>query len=229
MVVPVVRVDISGALRQLKAAREDQIPFATARALTLTAKYAAEQVKAKLPAQFRLRNTFTAQGIGWVMATKQNLTSWVRFERWYMAWQEYGGIRVGKRRYIAIPIDAKLRQSIPTNMRPKVLLAQTNLQSMISHVKSKSRAYAMAASYNKGFILKANGQLYIATRMGRSTAKKRRLKGQHDPDLHILYILVPSVHLPKRLHMQETVVQAVKDTFQRNFEVAMADAIRTAR
>jgi hypothetical protein len=224
-----IKVDISGALRQLKVAREDQIPFACARALTLTAKYAADAVKAKLPAQFRLRSAFTAQGIGFVMATKQNLTSWVNFERWYMLLQEYGGIRVGKRQYIAIPIDPRLRQSIPTNMRPKVLLAQSNLQTMLSTVKSKSRAYAMAASYNKGFILKANGQLYIATRMGRSIAKKRRLRGQHDPDLKILYILVPSARIPKRLHMQETVLQAVKDTFQRNFDVAMADAIRTAR
>jgi hypothetical protein len=227
MAVPAIKVDIAGALAGLRTIREDQIPFATAHALTLTAKYAADQVKAKLPAQFRLRNTWTERGIGILMATKTNLTAWVTFERWYMYWQEAGGVRVGRRQYIAVPLDPKLRQNVPANMRPKVLLAQTNLTAMYG--KSQIRNYAIAASYNKGFILKANGKLYIATRMGKTTAKKRRLLGQHDPDLHILYVLVPRVNMPKRLHMEETVRQAVRDTFNQNFARSMQDAISTAR
>ena len=227
MAVPVIKVDIESALAGLQRVRNDQIPFATAKALTLTAKAAVDALRAKLPSQFKLRNAWTERGIAYIMATKANLTSWVTFERWYMYLQEVGGVRVGRRRYIAVPIDPKLRQNIPANMRPKVLLAQVDMQGMMG--RSKSRNFAIAASYNKGFILKANGQLYIATRMGRATAKKRRLRGQHDPDLHILYVLVPSTHIPKRLHMQETVLQAVRDTFGRNFAQSMDDAIRTAR
>jgi hypothetical protein len=223
-----IRVVISGALAQLKAAREDQIPFATAKALTNTAQAARDAVRQKLPSQFHLRNSYTEQGVQATMATKTNLTAWVTFDRRYMYWQEVGGVKIARVNYIAVPLDPQLRQRIPTNMRPRVLLAQADLEGMLAGYKSQSRIRAISKTYNSGFLIKSGGKIYIAIRTGRAT-RKSMLKGQRDPNVRILYVLVPETKIPKRLHMYETVQQVVQSRFNQFFAEAMDYAIRTAR
>ena len=223
-----IKVDISGALAQLQRARQDQIPFASVKALTNTAQAAVKAVRAKLPAQFRLRNAYTAQGVGWTMATKTNQTAWVNFERYYMYLQEVGGVRVGRQSMIAIPLDPALRVRIPSNMRPRVLLAQVDLQGTLAPFKSQSRRNAITKTYNTGFLIKSGGKLYIAIHTGRAM-RKGMLRGQRDPNVRILYVLVPSVQIPKRLRMYETVQQVVREQFKQFFAEAMDYAIKTAR
>ena len=223
-----IRVDISGALAMLQRVQTTQIPFATTLALTRTAQAAVAAVRAKLPSQFRLRTGYTAQGVGFTMATKTNPVAQVTFDRWYMYLQEVGGIRIGQRSLIAIPLDPALRRSIPTNMRPKVLLAQCDLGGMTSSLKSQSRIRAITGSYNTGFLIKSGGKLYIAIRTGRSM-KKGLLKGQRDPNVRILYVLVPSTKIPSRLHMLETVQKVAAEQFKAIFAEAMEYAIKTAR
>ena len=223
-----IKVDISGALAQLQRVRNDQIPFATALALTRTAQSARDAVKSKLPSQFRLRNTWTEQGVKAIMATKGNPVAYVNFARYYMLLQEYGGLKIGRVNYIAVPLDPALRNRIPTNMRPKVLLAQQDLQATVSGFKSQARIRAISKTYNTGFLINSGGKLFIAIRTGRSM-KKGMLRGQRDPHVRILYVLVRQTRIPKRLHMYETVQQTVRDQFKQFFAEAMQFAMRTAR
>lgn len=226
MAVPFVKVDIAGALSGLNSIREDQIPFATAKALTNTAQAAMNAVRTKLPAQFRIRNAWTAQGVRFTLATKANPVAFVNFDRYYMYLQEQGGVKVGKKSMIAVPLDPALRQRIPSNMRPRVLLAQSDLQGMTAGLKSQSRIRALTKTYNTGFIIKSHNRLYIAIRTAREV---RLLKGQHDASVRILYELIPEAKIPKRLHMYETVQQTVRDQFKNLFAEAMQYAIQTAR
>jgi hypothetical protein len=223
-----VRVDIAAAVSGLQRVRVDQIPFATAKALTNTAQAAMTAVRAKLPSQFRLRNVWTAQGVRFQMATRSNPVAAVTFDRYYMYLQEVGGVKIGKRTMIAIPLDPALRRRIPSNMRPRVLLGQSDIGSMLASIKSQSRRNSITRTYNTGFLINSKGKVYIAIRTGRSM-RKGMLRGQYDPNLRILYILVPSAQIPQRLHMYETVRTAAAEQFRPLFAEAMAYAISTAR
>ncbi len=227
--IPSIKVDISGALASLTRFRQDQIPFATAKALTNTAQAARDAVRAKLPSQFRLRNDWTERGVTAEMATKTRPVAFVVFDRWYMYWQEVGRVRIARRNYIAVPLDPQLRQRIPSNMRPRVLLAQADLQGMVSGLKSQGRIRAITRTYNTGFLIKSGGKLYVAIRTGTATARKRMLRGQHDPNVRILYVLVPSTRVPKRLHMFESVQGVANARFKEFFYESLAYATRTAR
>src|ERR1035437_6303847 len=179
-----VRVDVADALAGLQRVRIDQIPFATAKALTNTAQAAMTAVRAKLPSQFRLRNTWTVQGVRFEMATKTRPVAKVTFDRYYMYLQEVGGVKIGKRNYIAVPIDPALRNRIPANMRPRVLLAGADL-SLLTAGKGQGMTKRITANYNAGFLIKSGSHLYIAIRTARAT--KKLLHGQRDTNIRILY------------------------------------------
>jgi hypothetical protein len=229
MVIPFIKVNIAAAMAGLQRVRQDQIPFATAKALTNVAQAARDAVKIKLPSQFRLRNEWTERGVEATMATKANPVALVTLNRYYMYLQEQGGVKIAKRNYIAVPLDPQLRNRIPSNMRPRVLLAQTDLQGMVSGLKSQARIRAISKTYNAGFLIKSGSRLYIAIRTGTATARKRMLRGQRDPNVKILYVLVPQTKIPSRLHMHQTVEKTVRDQFQRYFAEAMDYAIKTVR
>jgi hypothetical protein len=221
MPTPVVLVDVVSAQRSLVNVRVDQLPYATALALTRTARDAMYAVRDKLPSQFTLRNAWTQRGVQFKQATKGNLSALVYFDRDYMYLQEMGGIKTPTRSaHIAVPLDPDLRnRTIPRSMRPRYILGN-DLQGLLQSASYKGKAARKKriASFGKGFILQTKGKLFIALRTG---------QGQND--IRILYVLVPAVHITQRLGMVTTVENTVRANFSKNYQDAMNQAVRTAR
>ena len=70
-----VKADIKGLTRTLNDLQKKQIPFATAKALTATAKNIAEAQRKALPSIFDRPTLFTQRSIGVKAARKSNLTA----------------------------------------------------------------------------------------------------------------------------------------------------------
>ncbi|MFM1991327.1 MAG: hypothetical protein RJA99_4284 [Pseudomonadota bacterium] len=110
-----VSVDISGAMSRLERMRRDQIPFATARALT----DAAEKVKAATPGilerDLDRPTPFTTdpRGVFVARASKSRLEAVVGFrplQARYLKYQIEGGIRQPQRRALRLPSEQPLNQ-----------------------------------------------------------------------------------------------------------------------
>jgi hypothetical protein len=88
-------VNISGWKRRHPKI-EKQVRFATARALTLTARAAQQDVTAHLGDIFDRPNPFTQRAVAFLPATRETLVSWVIVkdqQAQYLAIQETGGVR----------------------------------------------------------------------------------------------------------------------------------------
>jgi hypothetical protein len=112
--------------RQLDAQARQQLPFATARALTWTARDAQADVRQGMPGHFTLRNRFTQQEVRFTAATKTNLTAEIGSSSRtdYMQRQETGGIKTPRGRHIAVPVNARRGKTgiIRRANRPSALL-----------------------------------------------------------------------------------------------------------
>src|SRR5690348_15010580 len=89
-----VSADIRKATRFLDSAAQKQIPFATAKALTETARLAQVAVTRSLPSTFDRPNPFTMRAIGIRAARKGDLSAAVFVkdkQAEYLAIQETGG------------------------------------------------------------------------------------------------------------------------------------------
>jgi hypothetical protein len=71
-----INIDMSGALAKLAAAKE-QVPFATALALTRTAQFVKEAEREAMGEAFKALTPFTRNSLGVTAATKTNLTAYV--------------------------------------------------------------------------------------------------------------------------------------------------------
>lgn len=95
-----------------------QIPWATALALTRTAKDAQKRIVDDLPKRFHLKNGWTARMIKIVPATKANHEAQVTAPG-YMAKQEQGGTRKPEQGvHLASPGQSLRGRLIPKAMRP---------------------------------------------------------------------------------------------------------------
>ncbi len=68
-----IKIDTSRLERQLKALANDQVPYATAVALTRTAQDAAKELNAELPKHLDNPTPFTRQAFTILRATKRDL------------------------------------------------------------------------------------------------------------------------------------------------------------
>src|SRR3990167_1517385 len=120
-----VKFEIAPFLRALSKVVRTQLPFATALALTNTAKDAQAYLRSHLGDTFHVRSAWTDKGIRFTKATKSNLEATVGSKDSYMERQEEGGTKAGKSGgMIARPIEpAPQRADItPRSKWPKALL-----------------------------------------------------------------------------------------------------------
>lgn len=106
MITFTVKDDIAAVVRQIDAQFSRQVPFATAKALTETAKEVQRAITDELPRVFDRPTPFTQRGVGMTWATKANLTSKVFLkdvQRDYLALQVTGGTRTPKRKALVVP------------------------------------------------------------------------------------------------------------------------------
>lgn len=126
-----VKDNIDQVVRQIDARFARQVPFATARALTDTAKDVQRAVTDELPKVFDRPTPFTQRGVGMAWATKSSLTSRVFLkdvQRDYLKVQVAGGTRTPKGKALVIPSGVGLNAygNIPRG-RIKTLLARKDV------------------------------------------------------------------------------------------------------
>lgn len=132
-----VKSNMAALTRDLDRIAREQIPFATARALTQTAKDAAADITTELPRVFDRPTPFTLRGVGFLPANKINLTAAVFIkdvQAEYLGIQISGGTRFPKGKALFIPVDVPLNAygNIPRN-KIKQLLARKDTFSGTLH------------------------------------------------------------------------------------------------
>ncbi len=185
----------------MKTVVSKQIPFATARALTWTAKDAQKETRREIRRSFTLRNKWTERGIRIVPASKNKLESKVVFDRYYMVLHEGGGEKVpGRSSFLAVP-SRKVRRTktarIAKSERPSALMRKKNT-----------------------FIntLRKTGEPAILQR-----------EGKRSRPIRVMYILVPKANITDRLEFIKTTIDTARQRLSRNFDVSVTDALRSAR
>ena len=137
-----VRVEFRNTLRDLKAVG-DQVPFATALALTRLAKDSQREIRKRFPRRFIKRRSWIPKGVRIIKATPETQTSFVYSKDRWMADQEFGGIRRARKKLRGIPTGVRRskRSVVPTARRPAALLAQNRRRYFLEKVGDKVGLY----------------------------------------------------------------------------------------
>lgn len=181
-----------------------QVPFATALALTRTAQDAQAEVRRELTTRFTIRNNWVSQGIRIIKATKQNLEAVVYSKDDFMVLQEKGGAKTPRGNSIAIPEGAR------TNKRGIVTAANRP-----GALRSRPGVFRARIGGLDGLWQRIRGH------------KSKRRKGERV--LKLLFVFKPSVPVSARFGFVETVRKIARSRFARQFELALGQAIKTAR
>jgi hypothetical protein len=220
-------VDISGYVEEVDAARNKDIPFATAVALTRTAQDAAIEVRRNAGQRFALRNDWTqrnikvdpARKLSWPITAQVFTDTGNASAPDYLEQQEDGGEKVPHEghNYIAIP-TRYLREIvgggvIPAALRPKELLAAFTG----THIgrRSKKDVRTPRAQQFVGFKQWLRGELYI---FGRRPDSRR--------EAIPLYLLKPEVEVRAVLDMEKTVGSIAEERFEVHWDDAWDDIVR---
>ena len=196
------RVNVSGnykrELKKVPALFRKQIPFATANALTATARDAKKEITRQLPSVFDRPNPFTKRGIGTQGARKTRLESRVfikDLQAEYLGIQVAGGVRTPKKRAILIPVDQSLLNQYGNLPRGKT--------------RTLGRQKTVLSTVING------------------TAGLWRVTKKKPPKLLVKY--VQQANYRPRLPFHRIAEGVGRRRMDRNFRVAMAKAMRTAR
>ena len=220
-------ISVSHNLRQLadraKSIAADQLPFATALALTTTAREAADEVTRRMPRYLDRPTPFTMRAWRVARATKRDLTATVYAmdaQAAYLRWQVAGGDRAPARVALKLPVDIKLDQfgNIPrADLKRLIALAQQGKK------LTRVRGAKLGISSKVDLFYGDPGHglpVGIYKRVGND--------GAH----HLVPLVVfprPAAHYKARLPLREIVSDVVRARFASNFGAAMAQARRTAR
>ncbi len=202
-----IDLDLSPALNALDDLRRSQLPFATALALTNSARFAQREIRQALPHRFEIRSPFIERGVRIETASKANLEAAVLWRApggpdrrgfaKYLARQETGGITQPTGRYTALPRRVKRGATglIGKANRPAALLKRRNV-----------------------FVQDDGKNAAIYQRVGKKAPPR------------LLYYLTekPARYRP-RWEFRETAVAAVRRVWRREFGKAFAKAIATRR
>lgn len=205
MSAPVITMKINTVEfnRWLNGVARQQIPFATAQALTMTAKDAQRDLKAEAGRTMTLRNAHTARGIRIKRAEKRDgfgaMNAQVGSIDWYVAGQadDASSVRTPQTsRYRYIPVKARPNQGrrIPKRFTPAAL-------AQIGTAFWKHQANGTALVYQR--------------------------TGKHG--LRLMYVAVPRQTIKPKLSLIHVVTMTANRTLRKNFIRSMQKAIKAAR
>lgn len=208
---PVIDLENSSALLGLERARRDQLPFATALALTRTAQEAQEAERDEIPRRFETRGTYLERGVRIKAATKrapQAAVFWRapggaarRSFADTLARHETGGVKAPRGRALAIPV-AEPRRTKGGKIRKAALPAAL-----------LKRKRTFVAPFNRG------ADAGIFQRVG-----KRRYP------IRLLYHLTSeTVRIRERWEFVDTARELARREYPKQFGKAFAKAIATRR
>jgi hypothetical protein len=192
------RIDNAGVIGNLRS----QIPFASAVALTKTAKHGQTAVLSKLRENFEIRNNWAEPsskfGVKITPAKKNDLKAEVYTRAGWMAKQEAGGTHLPRQKALAVPtenVKRNKKQIIPRAQRPGMLRTQ--------------------------------GSFILQTKRGGVIAMRKKVRKRSE--LTVLYGLEPSVKIKARPFMRVPVESAVDKHLSNEFNKALVTALKTAR
>jgi hypothetical protein len=195
-----IQSDIKQAVAKLQSITDaKQLPFAIARALTVTARDVQDEVRNNLAQRFTLRNNWVRQGIQIQRATKQNLEAMVFSRDAFMGLQEVGGAKSPLGNYLAVPTS--LVRRTPKDM-----------------IRKADRPKSLG---NKAEVIEFMGRKWLAL--------KRSRKGRNKNDLRLMYLLVPRADIEPRLKLRDDGLRVSQAVFQRRLQESLELALRTAR
>jgi len=218
-----VRDDIDALARWARVIASDQLPFATAAALTQVARDAADDVKAALPQYLDKPTPFTLRAFRVQRAEKRDLRAAVYAmdaQAQYLYWQVEGGMRQPNRIAQKLPSQIKLNEfgNIPRGEIARLIqLAQAGKR------LTRARGEKLGISSKVDLYYGDPGHGWpvgIYKRVQAGTEHK----------------LVPLVVFPKRgvqyrarLPLRDIVARTVRTRFAARFTASLDQAMRTAR
>lgn len=171
-----VKTDVKTAARQLNRVQKRQIPFASARALSQTAEFAATNLNNDTREYLDNPTPFTQKAFRFKRATKQNQTALVfaaPIQDEYLQYAVFGGTRRPRGRALILPVGIKLNKygNIPRTAIRR-LLGRTDTFSAtirgVAGIWQRTRrgtrllvAYESSASYEKRFPVPALVSKYV--------------------------------------------------------------------
>lgn len=228
------------ALAQMKAVAKEQIPYATAVALTAVATRARDQIKSELPHEFTIRRPWTASGIRAEMAHKRDwpkTAARIGSVDPYMVDFETGGPhklegtrstgpKIGRgTTAFAVPMEIRkaaglqITQAIPLRFWP-ARLTRGAARTGRRRRRSKPQPFLATINGHTGVFVRTGDTREIAGRRG--TRKRDRIT--------MLWALSkrPS-RAPRKQWLTKPTSRIVSRYLVREFEAALAKAIESAR
>ena len=204
MAIVTIRCNISEVVDGLSRAAQTQLPFAIAKALTMTAQDAQAAVVDEMHQEFTLRTSWwqkhTPWGIKVAPAKKHDYVSAVYTRAPWIVGFEAGEIRTPQGTFFAVPtryVRRTKRSLIAKSAKPTALLAPGG----------------------RGFFAQmSSGKRGIFQRVGR-----KRLP------IRLMYHLITRAQIRAILGMEKTVRATAIRVFGKNFWAALEDALRTMR
>jgi hypothetical protein len=192
----------------------NQLPFATARALTWTATSVQKNVLFALPRVFTIRNRFLHNSVRITPAKKSDLTSEVGFRTGdskkgntdFMQLQVDGGIKKPQQKHVSLPRNARKNKNeiITRSNRPRAILNKPRIFRIDEQHQSRG---------------KKNLPFGIYQRTGRG--------GHGEPKL--LFRFAPQTMVQQRLDLEGIAAKVVSNRFPKLFTMSLDDAIKNAR
>ena len=194
----------------LGAIASDQLPYATALALTKTAQAAQQRIRTSELHRFILRRpAWMERNIRVEPATKAKPLAIVKDTYAPMALQESGGVKLPYKQFLAVPLEG----------------ARPTLRALPHPLPHEVMAMG-------GFI---RGQvMYLPAYQGKSRNARLGLT-RHAPgrafsrEIIRMYALVARATIKPAYGFEAAVMQVVQEQFAENFRAAFEQAVRTAR
>jgi hypothetical protein len=252
-----VRTDLRSAERYLVGLRKDQIPFATAYALTQTAKQAQENIRQEMRRVFDRPKPYTLNGTFIIPARKDQLFAVVKLKDGYAGLNNQEGARGTPDQYLRAQVKGGERKP---KAFEKLLINRGLMPPGMYAIPTNAAPRDPFGNVSAGYFNRIMSQLRIATDpLSNATpaSKKRRrtrtagyfvaypgrMQTKHlSPGIYerigtgfgsairpiFLYTDTPPRY-KQRLDFDEVVLKTVESHLRWNFEKAFALAERTAR
>jgi hypothetical protein len=201
-------------------AMQKQIPFAMARALTLTAQDCKTALVGHLTNDFTIRTTWLEQGMRIKSATKKNQAAEVGSIDPFMAWQEAGGTKESNNKVMGIPTEV-----IRGDDNRGIATAGKWPSRLVNSKKGKG-AYFVGQF--------ASGKRFVGRKTGAATPRQRVRAGRTGPVLprepiEIVYRFADKVQIKPRWEFEKRILEVCDKEFADNALRAIDEVLRTAR
>lgn len=236
-----VKMDIDRALQKLRDVAENQVPYATSKAINATAKLVRKAVAAGSKSMSATAFSTSENALFITPSNKRDLNAVVGYKEIqarYMAWQIGGGKRVAKgfelklRGMGILPSGYVTVPGIGIKLDNYGNISQKTLATIFGMLSSGSRVYA-----GKG--KRMRGEVLFVVKPGDSDNRTKHLKpgiyqriersGRSKITPLIMFVSSANYIARKFFDFHGIAKKTVADEFPAQFRAAIAEAMRTAR